>query len=613
VADERRPEEFRVITSAEGRLISDEVNRRVTLRLLNGAVHETSPQDLRKYREVSFRLYDITLVLENPLTAQGGAPKGDREMSLAELHAAAAAAPTTGPAVDLRNRYLVEIHKKYAIPTACLVFAVLGLPLGIRAHRGGRWAAFVFSLPVILFYYIALSVGETLGDRGVVPPWLAMWAPNLVVGGVAGYLLWAMAKERPVVLAAAAGREFWRLVALGRRLTEGARRPPSHRAAPRAVSRRSRPESRRSGLNVVDRYLSREYGGLFGYGLALATVVVIVGDLMATVERYLKTKPAVGDVLLHFVYRTPPFVYEGLHIVVLMTTILLFLGLSRSNELTALKAGGVSLYRVSLPVFGLATLVTLGALGFQETLLPMFNQKGVEVDETRIKGRSLPQLRKRSQIWYRGREAQSADSRVYHIDLFDPIRREMSGVAILGLDRDFRIRQRWDVRSMSWSDADDRWTLHDGVRREFAPERPDRIEPFREVPLRLPERFTDFAQVPKAPDVMNYLELRDYIRRLQAGGHQVGKYLVDLYAKIAFPFAALIMTLVGIPFALQSPRGGRIIGIALCLALGLGYFVVHSAAVALARTDILPPIVAAWSANFLFGSLGLFLFLRART
>jgi lipopolysaccharide export system permease protein len=112
---------------------------------------------------------------------------------------------------------------------------------------------------------------------------------------------------------------------------------------------------------------------------------------------------------------------------------------------------------------------------------------------------------------------------------------------------------------------------------------------------------------------MSYVELRDYIGRLQQAGHQVGKYLVDLYSKIAFPLAAPIMVLVGIPFALQSPRGGRVIGIALCLVLGLGYFVVHSAAVALARTDLLPPIVAAWSANFLFATLGLFLYLRART
>ena len=88
VSDERKPDEQRFITAREGRLLSDEVNRRVTLRLLDGAIHETSPNALQKYRQVGFRLYDISLVLENPLVKQSGAPKGDREMSLAELRQA---------------------------------------------------------------------------------------------------------------------------------------------------------------------------------------------------------------------------------------------------------------------------------------------------------------------------------------------------------------------------------------------------------------------------------------------------------------------------------------------------------------------------------------------
>jgi lipopolysaccharide export system permease protein len=296
-----------------------------------------------------------------------------------------------------------------------------------------------------------------------------------------------------------------------------------------------------------------------------------------------------------------------------MSTILLFLGLSRSNELTALKAGGVSLYRVSLPVFGLAGLVTLGSLGFQEGVMPFLNRRGVEIDEARIKRRTMPELRKRTEIWYRGREDGAAESRIYHIGLLDPANRHMSNVTVLSLGADFAMRRRWDARDMRWSEAEDAWRLAHGVRREFRAGQPDRAEAFQEQAVRLPERYQDFAQVPRAPDVMNYAELRDYIERLQDAGHKVGKYLVDLYSKIAFPFAHPIMVLVGIPFALQSPRGGRVIGIALCLALGLGYFIVHSAAVALARTEILPPLVAAWSANALFATLGLYLYLRART
>jgi LPS export ABC transporter permease LptF/LPS export ABC transporter permease LptG len=607
VADERNPDGIRLITAKEGRLLSDEVNRRVTLRLVNGTVHETGPRTLQKYRQVMFRLYDLTLTLENPLVKSGNTPKGDREMSLTELHENAT---VVGAAGGNSAPFVVEIHKKYAIPAACLVFAIVGVPLGIRAHRGGRWAAFVVLLPVVLFYYIFLTVGETLGDARRIPAWAAMWTPNLVVGALGLYLLWANVKERPLPFVAARQR----MLAAAADVLRGLRfQRPAHRAGGRRPRRRLRRVARSNSLHIVDRYLSREFLTFLGYGLALATVVVIVGDLMTTLDRYIRQKPPVWYIIEHFIYRTPPFVYQGLHIVVLMSTILLFLNLSRSNELTALKACGISLYRVSLPVFGLAALVTVAALCFQEILLPVLNQKGTEVDESKIKRRTLPHLQKRSQIWYRGKEGGASESRIYHIELLDPANQEMSGTSVLELDRDFGIHRRWDSRVMHWRESDQSWELRDGVLREFERGQPDRVQGYREQPLRLPERFADFAQVPKAPDVMNYIELREYITRLQEGGHKVGKYLVDLYAKMSYPFAHLIMALVGIPFALQSPRGGRIIGIALCLALGLAYFVVHSAAVALARTDVLPPIVAAWSANFLFASLGLFLYLRART
>ena len=614
VSDERKPEEQRFITAKEGRLLSDEVNRRVTLRLLDGSIHETSPTALQKYREVRFRLYDITLVLENPLVKQGGAPKGDREMSLADLQKTVQEFTTSkGNA----NPYLVEIHKKFAIPVACLVFSVLGVPLGIRAHRGGRWGAFVAALPILLFYYVGLTLGENVGDTGRVAPWLAMWGPNIVVGAVAIYLLRATLRERPIPVVTLIQQAFWSLVAQGRdywrRIAVPAAAPGSRPAAATRGRARARRAARSNALHIVDRYLSVEFLTLFLYGIALATVVVIIGDLMTTLDRYLRLKPGLWLILLHFLYRTPPFVYQGLHIVMLMSTILLFVGLSRSNELTALKAGGVSLYRVSLPIFGLAVVVTFSSLVFQEVVMPFMNRRAVEIDESKIKRRTMPELRKRTQIWYRGREDGAAESRIYHIELLDPGNRQMNGVTVLSLGADFGMRRRWDAREMRWSDAEDAWQLANGVRREFRSGRPDMAESFREQTVRLPERYQDFAQVPKAPDVMNYLELRDYIDRLQAAGHKVGKYLVDLYSKIAFPFAHPIMALVGIPFALQSPRGGRVIGIALCLALGLGYFIVHSAALALARAEILPPLVAAWAANALFATLGLYLYLRART
>ena len=130
----------------------------------------------------------------------------------------------------------------------------------------------------------------------------------------------------------------------------------------------------------------------------------------------------------------------------------------------------------------------------------------------------------------------------------------------------------------------------------------------------MPERVTDLIQVQQAPETMTFRELRVYVTRLAQTGHNVGKYLADLYRKLAFPLIHVIMALVAIPFALASPRsGGRAVGIAVAILISVGYWVVHSIAIAFAKADLLPPMLGAWTANIVFAGVGAALFLRART
>jgi lipopolysaccharide export system permease protein len=112
---------------------------------------------------------------------------------------------------------------------------------------------------------------------------------------------------------------------------------------------------------------------------------------------------------------------------------------------------------------------------------------------------------------------------------------------------------------------------------------------------------------------MSYRELRDYVTRLEAAGFQVRKYLVDLYTKLSSPLENLIMVLIAIPFALQSPRGGRLFGIGLAIAIMGGYLAMDRMALAFARAEILPPLLGAWTANIIFLGIGAALFVRART
>ena len=132
--------------------------------------------------------------------------------------------------------------------------------------------------------------------------------------------------------------------------------------------------------------------------------------------------------------------------------------------------------------------------------------------------------------------------------------------------------------------------------------------------MKMPEHIDDFTNVQKPPEIMSFRELRAYVQRLEETGHRVGKYVVELYSKVSFPFVHLIMALVAIPFALVSPRsGGRAVGIGVAIMISVSYWVVHYMALAFAKADLLPPFLAAWTANIVFAGLGTALFLRART
>ena len=592
VADERDPKLSRIITARQGRLFTDEENRRITLRLIDGAIHESETDNPARYRRTAFGLYDMNLAVESPLTAAPRVEKPEKDLGVWALMAQGR--ESTGDPRTVAP-FLVEFHKRLAFPAAAVVFVMVGFPLGIRSHRGGRGVALVGSLAIVVTYYLLLTSLEGLALSGRVVPWLAIWTPTLLFAVVGLGLLRASAAQVP------AG---WANVVALIRQRFAARPSPSRRLV--APQRRRQVGALRQSTHLMDRYLVREFLMYMGLGLGVAATLFVVGDLIQDLDRYLRTKPPLVYIFEHFVFRLPAGLYQGLPIIVLIATIFLFLALSRQHELTALKAAGVSLYRVSLPILLLAFLVSVGSVAFQETLLPMLNSKGEEVDRIKIRGEMPRHLQRRSQIWYR-----SSESRFFRLELLDPAGKQMDGVTVFEIDRGFRLLDRLDAARAFWRPAG--WEFERGTFREFGADGSAESVPFTLTALELPESINDFIQIQKPADTMSFRELRAYMQKLQESGHQVGKYLVQLYSKLSFPLVHVIMALVAIPFALQWPRGGRIIGIGLAIGISMGYWVVNSLAISFAKADLLPPVLAAWTANVVFAGLGISLFLRART
>jgi lipopolysaccharide export system permease protein len=228
------------------------------------------------------------------------------------------------------------------------------------------------------------------------------------------------------------------------------------------------------------------------------------------------------------------------------------------------------------------------------------------VDRVKIRGQLPRHLQSRTRLWLR-----SSDSRFYRVELVNPATSDLYGVTVFEIDRAFRLVSRLDARQARWSPQG--WEFVDGAVREIDETGRITTLPFVRTALDLEESIQDFTDIQKSPSSMSYRELTEYVARLEAAGFQVRKYLVDMYAKLSAPLENLIVILVAIPFALQAPRGGRLYGIGLAIAIMAAYLVVDRSARALGQADLLPPLLAAWTANMIFLGLGTSLFLRSRT
>ena len=591
-SDERDPALSRIIVAREGRVLSDSERRRLTLRFIDGTINESDAADPRRFRFTTFTLYDLNLPLSNPTATAEQQAKPEKEMPLGAL-TAAAEGKDRGKAAP----FLVELHKRFALPVAAVVFVLVGFPLGIRSHRGGRAVAITSSFAIVICYYILSTAleGPALGGR--LPVWLAIWLPNAI------FMVIGLALLRAVTTGIPTGwlGFVWRVAGW---LPQGRReRGPRGRGWTAGLRMRGP----RGSSFIIDRYLMRQYLLLIGIGLLIGAAFSVIVDLIQSLDRFLRAKPPWIYIAQHFLYLVPRELYKGLPLIVLVATVFLFVSLTRQRELDALKAAGMSLYRACAPILVIAFLISVGALVFQETALPLIAAKAEEVDRVKIRGFPPRHLQQQGQMWFR-----SSDRRFLKIGLLDPVARSLDGLIVLDLSPDFRLIGRLDVRRAQW--VSDGWEMWGGIARQIGASQQVQSRSFDHRVMELPEHIDDFIRVQKLPDAMSFRELRAYVAKLRDGGHQVGTYLVQLYSKLSFPLVHLIMALVAIPFALATPRsGGRAVGIGVAIVVAVAYWMVHSVALAFARADLLPPALAAWSANIIFTGLGTALLLSAKT
>jgi LPS export ABC transporter permease LptG/LPS export ABC transporter permease LptF len=615
------PEEPRVILARTGKLNFYPEMKRATLELFDGTVHSVPLAEPEKYSMTSFKhlVEDINveslfssyssekrvrekdvkeLLVEIKVIKQDLAQieKQKREIGLKKTKKGDPQLSKISLSYQQRSKdyrsHWVEVHKKFALPFVCLIFGFLGLPLGVSTKKGGRTSGFTISLGIILLYYILITGGEKIAMDGRISPFIGMWGPNFILLVAAAYLFAKTLKETPLF------SSFARFFKKREKVASLSKIKFFSLKFPRLSLRFP---------NILDRYTIRKYLAIFSLVfLSLLSISVIVTFFERIDNVYQHNQPLI--LLLKYIqYSIPEFIHYILPVTALTTTLLALGLLTKFNEVTAMKACGISVYRIIIPVVLMAVLVSVLSFYLQERILPYSNKKAEETWNkiNELPPRTYTDLNRR---WVLSRKK----DRIYHYSYFDPNKAAFSPLSIYDIEL-----ASWSLKKRIYAEkaylAGEELSLKNCWSRTFVQEKPITFEKKEEMELAGVESKSYFLKEWKEPSQMNYLELRQYIREIAEMGFETSRFKVDLAYKISFPLVSLIMTLLGIPFAFSMGKRGTLVGIGLSIVIAMVYWGTIGVFKSLGYVNFLNPFLAAWGPNLIFGLLGLYLIFRLRT
>lgn len=356
---------------------------------------------------------------------------------------------------------------------------------------------------------------------------------------------------------------------------------------------------------IITRYFLREFLRVLVLCLATFVALYLIGDLFSRIEEILSRNVPFGLVIQYFLCGLPQIIHQLCPLAVLLSTFITLGIFVRNQEITALKAHGISLYRV-LNVFVLISAgIFVISLLMQQYLIPGSTSRFRQIKVEHIKGRPRSKLINTTSFWYRSKGA------IYNIDFFEPETNVLEKVSIVYLDDDFQARRAIYAETGRWNGKT--WDLLNGTERSFDLGGGQSAKAFKQLSVSLQAEPEDFHGSRKTSDELSFSQLWGLLSKIKTSGYNTTSYAVDLHAKVSYSFINIIMAILGIPFALMIGRsGGMALGIALSSGLGLSYWLFFSFCLSLGKGGMLHPFVAAWIANIIFGMLGIYLFLRVR-
>jgi lipopolysaccharide export system permease protein len=351
---------------------------------------------------------------------------------------------------------------------------------------------------------------------------------------------------------------------------------------------------------ILDRYLAAGFLRIFFISLAVITSLYVTVDFFERIGGLLDSSASAWSIARYFLYKAPLLVSRVIGFAALFATLFCLGTLARAHEIIALRASGISVARIAVPLVLLGMVLCLLTFVWNEALVPVFTRNSQTIYKTEIKNRQQQSMLGTRDIWIRG------DGSFINIDNFDSRAGTLENVTIFLLNRDFSLRALIEIPQANWTG--EVWETHAAVEWTFmADGRTIQRKTTTAVPVA--ETPEDLKLLARDAEEFSYFDLQRQISEMRSKGIDTTAYEVDLQTKLALPFISPLMMFLAVPFALKRQMSGSVsLSFALAMIIGFGYWVLTAFCISLGHSGALPSWLAAWIPNLIFTMVGGFFF-----
>ena len=346
-------------------------------------------------------------------------------------------------------------------------------------------------------------------------------------------------------------------------------------------------------LLLIDKYLIWSFFKKILSVLFVFIIIFLVVDLIEDVDRMLDYNLTFNQFSFIYFYSIPHYMNIAFPMAILIATVMTFTLMQKNNEITALKASGVSIYRLTIPFFIIGILLTITMFYFENIVVTKSNTLKSDLEKKYYNKNQKNNINKNIIF-------QIDKNRTIIIDKFNFRNKTANNVSIQEFE-DNVLKTRIDTDNLIWNN--DKWIAKNAIYRSFNNKRP--YSSLSDTILYLDIKPIDLIESRVKPEEMDYWTLKTFIDRLKSNGREHRKWLVDLYFKTAFPFSNIIMILFGVVLTIRKPRTNFLIGIGLSIFVIFIYYIMIKAGQSAGYSGALSPILSVWIANILFFICGL--------